>query len=82
MNVDLIDMNAFVMDDEEEVSEPSMGWANNGAPQATKASYGSDTNHSDNSGTMGDFLEDDEVALRDHTEARVLITTPIANPYN
>ena len=68
MNVDLIDMNAFVMDDED-------------VPQATKASGGSDTDRSDSGMTNTvDFLADDEVGLRDHSEARVL--TPIANPYN
>mmetsp|Transcript_14048 Transcript_14048/g.17756 ORF Transcript_14048/g.17756 Transcript_14048/m.17756 type:complete len:135 (+) Transcript_14048:58-462(+) len=72
MNVDLLDMNAFVMDDEDEP-------ANESDVLNTKVSDGSDTN-STSAAMTTDFLEDDEVGLRDHSEAQVL--TPVANPYN
>lgn len=77
MNVDLIDMNAFVMDDEEDTET---GGDSEQAPLATKHSDGSDTNSS-HAVTTVDFLEDDEIGLRDHSEASVL-TSQITNPYN
>jgi len=76
MNMDLIDMNAFVMDDEDDLTE-----ASDGAPLATNRSDRSDTDRSDDGGNTVDFLQDDEVGLRDHSEARVL-NNPISNPYN
>ena len=57
MNVDLIDMNAFVMDEEEEKTE-----ASSQQPQATIQNT--------------DFLQDEDVLLRDHSEATVLISNP------
>ena len=72
MNVDLLGMNAFKVDDDDDDDAPL---ASDGAQQ-TKASDGSDSNAE----MTTDFLQDDEVGLRDHSEARVL--TPIVNPYN
>ena len=72
MNVDLIDMNAFMADEPQEdlVSFP------------TRGSDGSDSSR-DQASTMletVDFLQDDEIGLRDHSESQVI--TPISNPYS
>ncbi len=67
MNVDLIDMNAFMGDEPQEEN----------ATSRTKISDGSDQSHGNSLQT--DFLADDEIGLRDHSEATVL--TPIVNPY-
>ena len=76
MNVDLIDMNKFMGDDDDDDEE------NKTTVEAsmTKLSDGSEGANSTTGVMTTDFLEDDEIGLRDHSDARVL--TPISNPYN
>ena len=76
MNVDLIDMNKFIGDDDDEEEENKTTFE----ASMTKLSDGSEGANSTQGVMTTDFLEDEEIGFRDHSEAKVL--TPIVNPYN
>ena len=75
MNVDLIDMNKFMGDDDDEEEYKTTMEAS-----MTKLSDGSEGANSSTGVMTTDILEDEEIGFRDHSDAKVL--TPIANPYN
>ena len=64
MSVDLLDMNAFVSDEPQEMAKAD-----------TKVT---DYHSNASSNLETDFLGDDEIGLRDHSNAHVL--NPIKNP--
>lgn len=76
MAVDLIDMNAFVGDDDDDEESSAMRGLDSSRSTSDKAIAGMPT--SETVLHTEDFLQDDTVMLRDHSDATVLIN----NPYN
>ena len=75
MNIDLIDMNKFMGDEDDEEENKTTY-----EESMTKMSDGSEGANSTQGVMSTDILEDEEIGFRDHSEAKVL--TPIVNPYN